>query len=101
MKEIKLPLQDRNIVITRAKGQISEAKKIFKNAGAFVFDLPALIIDYPDDVKPLDKVIDQINKFDWIIFLSSNGIKYLNKRLVDKGSSLKKCSNEFLSLIHI
>ena len=27
MKEIKLPLQDRNIVITRAKGQISEAKK--------------------------------------------------------------------------
>ena len=34
MKDIKLPLKDRNIVITRAKGQISEAKKIFKNAGA-------------------------------------------------------------------
>ena len=95
MKEIKLPLQDRNIVITRAKGQISEAKTIFKNAGAFVFDLPALVIDYPDNIAPLDSVIDQINKFDWIIFLSSNGIKYLNNRLLDKGSSLKKCSNEF------
>ena len=95
MKDIKLPLKDRNIVITRAKGQISEAKKIFKNAGAFIFDLPALVIDYPDDIVLLDKVIDQINKFDWIIFLSSNGIKYLNKRLLDKGSSLKTCSNEF------
>ncbi len=95
MKEIKLPLQDINIVITRAKGQISEAKKIFKNTGASVFDLPALVIDYPDDIAPLDTVIDQINKFDWIIFLSSNGIKYLNKRLLDKGSSLKKCSNQF------
>ena len=95
MKEIKLPLQDRKIVITRAKGQISETKTIFKNAGAVVFDLPALVIDYPDNVEPLDKVIDQINKYDWIIFLSSNGIKYLNKRLLDKGSSLKKCSNEF------
>ena len=95
MKEIKLPLQDRNIVITRAKGQISEVKTIFKNAGAFIFDLPALIIDYPDDMTRLDKVIDQINKFDWIIFLSSNGIKYLNKRLLDKGLSLKTCSNEF------
>ena len=95
MKKIKLPLQDRNIVITRAKGQISEVKTIFKNAGASIFDLPALVIDYPDNMTPLDKVIDQINKFDWIIFLSSNGIKYLNKRLVDKGSSLKKCSNEF------
>ena len=28
MKDIKLPLKDRNIVITRAKGQISEAKTI-------------------------------------------------------------------------
>ena len=93
MKKIKLPLQDRNIVITRAKGQISEAKTIFKNAGAMVFDLPALVIDYPDDMAPLDTVIDQINKFDWIVFLSSNGIKYLNKRLLDKGSSLKTCSN--------
>ena len=94
MKEIKLPLQDRNIVITRAKGQISEVKTIFKNAGAFIFDLPALVIDYPDNMTPLDKVIDQINKFDWIIFLSSNGIKYLDKRLLDKGSSLKTCSHD-------
>tara|TARA_Y100001978_G_scaffold78063_1_gene70014 strand:- start:103 stop:900 length:798 start_codon:yes stop_codon:yes gene_type:complete len=94
MKKITLPLQDRNIIITRAKDQISDAKIMFKNAGACVLDLPALIIDYPDDVTPLDKVIDQINKFDWIIFLSSNGIKYLDKRLLDKGLSLKKCSNE-------
>ncbi len=94
MKEIKLPLQDKNIVITRAQGQISEVKRIFNNAGAYVFDLPALVIDYPDNVSPLDKVIEQLNKFDWIIFLSSNGIKYLNKRLLDKGLSLKICSNE-------
>ena len=95
MKEIKLALQGRNIIITRAKGQISEAKTIFKNAGAFVFDLPALVIDYPDNMTLLDKVINQINKFDWIIFLSSNGIKYLNKRLLEKGSSLITCSDKF------
>jgi len=95
MKEIKLPLQDRNIVITRAQGQISEVKTIFNNAGAIVFDLPALVIDYPDNLTPLDNVIDQIKKYDWIIFLSSNGIKYLNKRLLEKGLSLKRCSNKF------
>ena len=48
MKEIKLPLQDKNIIITRAKGQISEVKKIFQNAGAspnFFVDLfPALLL---------------------------------------------------------
>jgi len=95
MQKVKLPLQDRNIIITRAIDQSSEAKIIFKNAGAFVFDLPALIIDYPDDLTPLDKLIDQINKFDWIIFLSINGIKFLDKRLIDKGSCLRTCSSEF------
>ena len=68
---------------------MSSAKEIFQNAGATIFDLPALIIDYPDNMTPLDKVIAQIDTFDWIIFLSSNGIKYLDKRLIDKGSSLK------------
>ena len=95
MKETKLPLQNKNIIITRAKDQTSEAKNIFKNAGASIFDLPALIIDYPDNMTPLDKVIAQIDTFDWIIFLSSNGIKYLDKRLIDKGSSLKKYSHDF------
>jgi len=95
MRQNKLPLQNRNIVITRSKDQISEVKTIFENAGAYVFDLPALLIDYPDNVAPLDNIINQINKFDWIIFLSSNGIKFLHKRLLEKGSSLKTCSNEF------
>ena len=94
MKEIKMPLKDRNIIITRAKDQMSDAKILFENAGALVFDLPALIIDYPDDIKPFDDLLTQINDFDWIIFLSSNGIKYVEKRLLDKGSSLKKFCND-------
>ena len=94
MKETKLPLQNKNIIMTRARDQTAEAKIIFKNAGAVIFDLPALIIDYPDNITTLDKVIAEINKFDWIIFLSSNGIKYLDKRLCDKDSSLKTCSHD-------
>ena len=94
MNEIKLPLQDKNIIITRSRDQSSAAKVLFKKSGAYLFDLPALIIDYPDDVKPLDDVLSQIKKFDWIIFLSSNGIKYLEKRLLFKGASFKKCLND-------
>ena len=84
-----LPLDKKNIVITRAKDKISDVKDLFSKKGATIFDLPALLIDYPDDLTPLDNSLLDINKFHWIIFSSSNGIKYLEKRLTDKGLSLR------------
>ena len=94
MSRGNLPLKKRNIVITRAKDKISDVKKLFINQGAKIFDLPALFIDYPDDLKPLDNVLLDINKFQWIIFSSSNGVNYLEKRLIDKGSSLRSYSGK-------
>ncbi len=89
MKEIKLPLHNRNIIITRAKDQISEVKQLFQNAGAIIFDLPSLIIDYPDNLKPLDNALADIEDFQWIIFSSINGIKFVENRLKSKGLSLQ------------
>ena len=93
MEQIKLPLINKNIVITRSKDQISEVKTIFQTKGAKVFDLPALTIEYPDNLGPLDDALREINEFHWIIFSSSNGIKFVESRLRDKGSCLKDCSN--------
>ena len=84
-----LPLDKKNIVITRARDKISYVKCLFSKQGAKIFDLPALLIDYPDDLKPLDNILLDINKFQWIIFSSSNGINFLEKRLIDKGLSLR------------
>ena len=92
MKNIELPLYNRSIVITRSKDQISTVKSLFQNQGAKIFDLPALVIQYPDNLKPLDDALKEINEFHWIIFTSSNGIKFVEKRLIDKGLSLKNCT---------
>ena len=92
MEQIKLPLINKNIVITRSKDQISDVKNIFEKKGAKIFDLPALIIKYPDDLGPLDDALNQINQFHWIIFTSSNGIRFVEGRLRDKGLCLKDCS---------
>ena len=89
-----LPLDKKNIVITRAKDKINDVKNLFSKQGAIIFDLPALLIDYPDDLTPLDKLLLDINKFKWIIFSSSNGINFLEKRLSDKGLSLKNFSGK-------
>ena len=89
-----LPLIKKNIVITRAKDKISNVKDLFSKQGAKIFDLPALLIDYPNDLRPLDNILLDINKFQWIIFSSSNGINYLEKRLIDKGLSLRNYSGK-------
>ena len=74
MPMVELPLDQRNIIITRSKE--GDIKKIFKREGAKVFDLPAISIGDPDDLNPLDEALNQINDFHWIIFSSSNGIKF-------------------------
>ena len=87
-----LPLLNKNIVITRSKDKISEVRSLFQNEGAKVFDLPALIIVYPDNLQPLDDALKEINKFNWIIFSSSNGIIFVENRLRKDGLSLKEFS---------
>ena len=76
MPKVDLPLDQRNIIITRSKEGILDIKKIFISKGANVFDLPAISIGDPDDLNPLDEALNQINDFHWIIFSSSNGIKF-------------------------
>ena len=68
MPIVDLPLDQRNIIITRSKEGILDIKKIFTSKGANVFDLPAISIGDPDDLNPLDEALNQINDFHWIFF---------------------------------
>ena len=68
MPKVKLPLYQKNIIITRSKDKISDIKKLFTNKGAQIFDFPAIYVGYPDDLNPLDEALSEINDFHWIIF---------------------------------
>ena len=87
-----MTLIDKKIIITRAQEQTSEARKIFRENGAEVFDLPSLVIGPPDDWAPLDDALKEIATFDWIIFSSANGVKNVEDRLKKIGLSLSKIS---------
>jgi len=94
MKIVDLPLVKRNIIITRAREGISDVKKIFIRKGAKIYDFPAISIGDPDDLNPLDEALNEINDFHWIIFSSSNGIKFVDKRLRYLNSSLIECARK-------
>ncbi len=94
MPIVDLPLDQRNIIITRSKEGILDIKKIFTSKGANIYDLPAISIGDPDNLQPLDEALNQINAFHWMIFSSSNGIKFVDKRLRYFHSSIKECSKQ-------
>ena len=94
MPKVKLPLYQKNIIITRSKDKISDIKKLFTNKGAQILDFPAIEVGYPDDLNPLDDALREINDFHWIIFSSSNGVKFVDERLRTFNTSLKECSKK-------
>ena len=92
MKHAEMALIDKKIIITRAKEQTSEAREIFRQNGAEVFDLPSLVIGPPDDWRPLDNALEKISTFDWIIFSSANGVRNVEARMKAIGLSLSEIS---------
>lgn len=85
---VKAPLQGRTVAVTRAEGQLGEARRLFEQQGATVLDLPALVIGPPDSFGPLDDALADLDNFHWLILSSSNGVEAVDARLRQQGSRL-------------
>jgi uroporphyrinogen III methyltransferase/synthase len=66
------PLYGKRVVVTRAREQASELKRMLEDSGAQVLQFPTIEIAPPESWESLDRVI--ASKYDWIIFTSVNGV---------------------------
>ncbi|MDX6614614.1 MAG: uroporphyrinogen methyltransferase / synthase [Blastocatellia bacterium] len=76
------PLQDRNIVITRALAQAADFATALESFGARVIPCPTIEIVDPESFAPLDEAIDHLYGYDWLVFTSVNGVAYFLRRLL-------------------
>jgi len=95
----KKPLFGKRILITRAKNQASKLSKLLKCYGAEVIEFPMIKIVPPLNFKELDKAIRQIDTYNWIIFTSTNGVKYLFDRLREMGGDIRDLKGVNISAI--
>jgi len=77
----KLPLFGKRIVITRAQDQAGELSERLRALGADAIELPVISIEPPADPAPLDRAIDELATYDWLIFTSVNGVRFFLERL--------------------
>jgi uroporphyrinogen III methyltransferase/synthase len=75
------PLLGKRIVITRAREQAEELSRILRGYGAHVIEFPTIKIVPPDSWGPVDRAIGNLKTYHWIIFTSTNGVKFFLKRL--------------------
>ena len=71
-----LPLFGRRIVVTRARGQADTLSGRLRALGADAIELPTIAIEPAADYTALDCAIANLDRYDWLIFTSANGVKY-------------------------
>ena len=83
------PLMGRSIVVTRAREQASELVQHLSDLGAECLECPTIKVAPPDDLKPLDKAIENLSTYDWLIFTSVNGASFFFNRLYAKNKDVR------------
>lgn len=85
----KKPLLGRKILITRARHQAAHLVQLLHNHGAEPISFPTIEIRPPENWDGVDRAIDNISKYDWIIFTSTNGVSFFMGRLRDRNMDIR------------
>ncbi|SDP52347.1 uroporphyrinogen-III C-methyltransferase [Selenomonas ruminantium] len=84
------PLFGKRILVTRARSQASKLTAKLENLGAEVFEAPAIsMADPADNYAALDKSIDHLQDYHWLIFTSANGVGRFFARLFKAGKDAR------------
>jgi uroporphyrinogen III methyltransferase / synthase len=79
------PLAGKTVLVTRAAGQASDFSQMLRSRGARVIEMPTLEIVPPSSWADLDREIEILNTFDWLILTSTNGVDAFFGRLALAG----------------
>ncbi|MBN2123932.1 MAG: uroporphyrinogen-III C-methyltransferase [Deltaproteobacteria bacterium] len=83
------PLFGRRIVVTRAREQSSDFLARLSDLGAECIEFPTIEVIPPESWQDLDKTIDSLDSYQWLLFTSVNGVRYFFERLEAQGKDVR------------
>lgn len=81
----RLPLFGKRVCMTRAKEQAGELANRLAELGAEPVEAPTIQIVEPKDWTPVDRAIEQLDQYQWVIFTSVNGVSRFLDRCWKRG----------------
>ncbi|NJD56989.1 MAG: hypothetical protein FIA94_11375, partial [Nitrospirae bacterium] len=83
----KKPMFGQRILVTR---EHSDGFESLEELGAEILQFSTIEIVPPETWDELDSAIGNIDTYDWLIFTSTNGVKYFFSRLFEKGVDIRE-----------
>ncbi len=77
------PLYGVRVLVTRAPHQAQSLSAALAELGAEVLWQPAIEIMPPNDWANVDRALAQLDRYDWMVFSSANGVRALLDRLLE------------------
>lgn len=86
----KRPLFGKRILITRAREQASGFKAQLNELGAECIEFPTIEIVPPASWRPLEKAIESLDSYNWLLFTSVNGVKFFFEKLEESNRDVRE-----------
>lgn len=80
-----LPLQGLVVMVTRPKAQASALVGPLEELGAEIVSMPAIEIAPPAETAPLDEALRNLERYDWVVLTSVNGVEAVRARMEQLG----------------
>jgi uroporphyrinogen III methyltransferase/synthase len=93
------PLFGARVLVTRPRDQAEPLVQKLTDLGAEVLVQPAIRISGPLDGHVVDAALARLDEYDWLVFSSANGVRYLLERLWATNGDLRRLGRVKLAAI--
>lgn len=87
------PLKGKHVLVTRPENQAESFASLLRREGAIPVLLPTIETIPPNSWAPVDQAIASLDKYQWLIFTSVNGVKFFCNRFKDLNDDLSRLNN--------
>ena len=93
------PLFGKRILVTRARSQASELSAMIQDLGGEAVEFPVIRIIPSTNSEGYNKVIKELDSYDWVIFTSVNGVKSFFAKLKEEKVDIRSLSKARIAAI--
>lgn len=79
------PLLGWRVLVTRPAHQAEGLARLLEARGAEAVRFPVIRIVPPSDPRPLERAVEALSSYDWLLFTSANGVTAFRDRLRESG----------------
>jgi uroporphyrinogen III methyltransferase/synthase len=83
------PLFGKRVVVTRSRDQASVFAEMLIDQGATTVEFPTIDVVPPSSWDELDRAIEELETYHWIIFTSANAVRFFMERLRGLGKDVR------------